>query len=242
MDFITDPQFWNGLWQIIVVNILLSGDNAVVIALACRNLPDRYRNPAIFAGSAGAVVIRIVFCLIIAWLLAIPAIKIVGGLLLLWIGVKLMAPEDDDGGDGVKGAGNLWGAIQTIVIADVVMSLDNVIAIVAAAKGDMLLIVLGIVMSVPLIIFGSQMLLKVLNRFPVLVTGGAGLLGWLGGEIIAGDALLHRWVEDAAGHWGERIAAVIGAAIVVVLGTALKRRAEAKAAREVEDLSEGEKK
>ena len=142
----------------------------------------------------------------------------------------------------MKGAGNLWGAIQTIVIADVVMSLDNVIAIVAAAKGDMLLIVLGIVMSVPLIIFGSQMLLKVLNRFPVLVTGGAGLLGWLGGEIIAGDALLHRWVEDAAGHWGERIAAVIGAAIVVVLGTALKRRAEAKAAREVEDLSEGEKK
>ena len=155
MDILFDPQFWNGLWQIVVVNILLSGDNAVVIALACRNLPDRYRNPAIFAGSAGAVVIRIVFCLIIAWLLEIPAIKLVGGLLLLWIGVKLMVPEDEEDGDGVKGAGNLWGAIQTIIIADVVMSLDNVIAIVAAAKGDIVLIVIGIVMSVPLIVFGS---------------------------------------------------------------------------------------
>lgn len=235
-----DPHFWNGLWQIIVVNILLSGDNAVVIALACRNLSDRYRNPAILAGSAGAVVIRIVFCLIIAWLLEIPAIKLVGGLLLLWIGVKLMVPEDEDNGDGVKGAGNLWGAIQTIIIADVVMSLDNVIAIVAAAKGDMLLIVIGIVMSVPLIVFGSQLLLKVLNRFPILVIAGAGLLGWLGGEIMAGDKLVHHWVEANTGLWGERIAAVVGAAIVVGLGTMMKRRAEAKAVTEVEDLSDVE--
>jgi YjbE family integral membrane protein len=238
MDTLYDPQFWNGLWQIVVVNILLSGDNAVVIALACRNLPDRYRNPAIFAGSAGAVVIRIVFCLIIAWLLEIPAIKLIGGLLLLWIGVKLMVPEDEDGGDGVKGAGNLWGAIQTIIIADVVMSLDNVIAIVAAAKGDIVLIVIGIVMSVPLIVFGSQLLLKVLNRFPILVIAGAGLLGWLGGEIMAGDKLVHHWIEAAAGRWGEPIAAVVGAAIVVGLGTIMKRRAEAKAVKEVEDLSD----
>ncbi len=235
MDTLYDPQFWNGLWQIIVVNILLSGDNAVVIALACRNLPDRYRNPAIFAGSAGAVVIRIVFCLIIAWLLAIPAIKLIGGLLLLWIGVKLMVPEHEDGGGGVKGAGNLWGAIQTIVIADVVMSLDNVIGIVAAAKGDMVLIVIGIVMSVPLIVFGSQLLLKVLNRFPILVIAGAGLLGWLGGEIIAGDVLVHHWIEDNTGQWGERIAAAVGAAIVVGLGLYMKRRAEAKVVVEIQE-------
>jgi YjbE family integral membrane protein len=242
MDLLFDPHFWNGLWQIIVVNILLSGDNAVVIALACRNLPDRYRNPAIVAGSAGAVVVRVIFCLIIAWLMTIPAIKLIGGLLLLWIGVKLMVPEDDGGGGGVKGAAGLWGAIQTIVIADVVMSLDNVIAIVAAAKGEIALIVIGLVMSVPLIVFGSQLLLKVLNRFPILVTAGAGLLGWLAGEIGAGDPLVHHWVEAQAGVWGEKIAGIAGIVIVVGVGTVLKRRAEARVAKEVEDLSAEETK
>ncbi|MCC7047136.1 MAG: TerC family protein [Alphaproteobacteria bacterium] len=240
---IYDYAFWNGLLKIVVVNILLSGDNAVVIALACRSLPDKYRNKAVIAGSAGAVVVRVVFCAIISWLLTIPALKLIGGALLLWIGVKLMVPEDDGDGDDVKGSSNLWGAIQTIVVADVVMSLDNVIAIVAAAKGDILLIVVGLVMSVPLIIFGSQLLMKVLNRFPLLVTAGAGLLGWLGGDIMAGDPLVHHWVETAGGIWTERAAAIAGAALVVILGTILARRAFAHAKeRRVEDLSAEETK
>lgn len=241
MDMLFESHFWVGLWQIILVNILLSGDNAVVIALACRNLPDRYRNPAVIAGSAGAVVVRVIFCLIISWLLVIPALKLIGGLLLLWIGVKLMAPEDEDGGDGVKGASGLWGAIQTIVVADVVMSLDNVIAIVAAAKGEMALIVIGLVLSVPLIVVGSQVLMRILNRYPILVIAGAALLGWLAGEIMASDKLTQHWVEATLGPWGERISAAVGAVIVVAVGLALKRRA-ASVEKPIEDLSEGDKK
>jgi YjbE family integral membrane protein len=238
---IFDYSFWDGLLKIVVVNILLSGDNAVVIALACRSLPDKYRNKAVIAGSAGAVIVRVIFCAIVSWLMIVPAIKLIGGLLLLWIGVKLMIPEDDGDGDDVKSSSSLWGAIQTIVIADVVMSLDNVIGIVAAAKGDIPLIVIGLVMSVPLIVFGSQLLMKVLNRFPLLVTAGAGLLGWLGGDIMAGDMLVRHWVESNGGVWAERAAAVAGAAFVVVLGTILARRAAAKA-KPLEDLSAEETK
>ncbi len=241
MDMLFESHFWLGLWQIILVNILLSGDNAVVIALACRNLPDRYRNTAVVAGSAGAVAVRVVFCLIISWLLVIPALKLIGGLLLLWIGVKLMVPEDGGGEDGVKGSAGLWGAIQTIVVADVVMSLDNVIAIVAAAKGEMLLIVLGLILSVPLIVVGSQVLMRILNRYPILVIAGAALLGWLAGGIMAEDKLVHHWVEQALGSWSDHIAAVVGAVIVVAVGMALKRRAAA-GEKPIEDLSEGDKK
>jgi len=236
-----DLQFWDGLLKIVVVNILLSGDNAVVIALACRSLPDKYRNTAVLAGSAGAVGIRVLFCVIIAWLMAIPAIKLIGGVLLLWIGVKLMVPEDGHDGDNVKSSANLWGAVQTIIIADVVMSLDNVIAIVAAARNDIVLIVIGLVMSVPLIIFGSQLLMKVLNRFPVLVTAGAGLLGWLAGEIMAGDPLVHHWVEEHGGAWGETACGILGIVFVVGTGFYLARRAAAKP-HAMEDLSAEETK
>lgn len=237
-----DLQFWDGLLKIIVVNILLSGDNAVVIALACRSLPDKYRNTAVIAGSAGAVGVRVVFCAIINFLMAIPAIKLVGGLLLLWIGVKLMVPEEEGDGD-VKSSANLWGAVQTIIVADVVMSLDNVIAIVAAARNDLVLIIIGLVMSVPLIIFGSQLLMKVLNRFPILVTAGAGLLGWLAGDIMAGDPLVHHWVEDHGGIWAERIAGGAGVVLVVGLGYILARRAAAHAKQaKIEDLSAEEPK
>ncbi|MBL8706617.1 MAG: TerC family protein [Rhodospirillales bacterium] len=236
-----DLQFWDGLLKIVVVNILLSGDNAVVIALACRSLPDKYRNTAVIAGSAGAVGIRVLFCVIIAWLMAIPAIKLIGGVLLLWIGVKLMVPEDDHNGDSVKSSASLWGAVQTIIIADVVMSLDNVIAIVAAARNDIVLIVIGLLMSVPLIIFGSQLLMKVLNRFPMLVTAGAGLLGWLAGEIMAGDPLVHHWVEEHGGAWGETTAGILGIVFVVGTGFYLARRAAAKP-HAMEDLSAEETK
>jgi len=233
MDFVT-PHFWVALGEIMVVNILLSGDNAVVIALACRNLPKRYRNRAVLAGSGGAVLLRVLFCFVVAWLMQVPFLKLAGGALLLWIGIRLLVPEHEDGDGAGHGASNLWGAIRTIVIADAVMSLDNVIAIAAAAKGDMTLIITGLVLSIPLIVFGSQLLLGVLNRFPVLVTAGGALLGWIGGEVMVTDPALHGWVEGL-GHNAELAAALAGAAVVVLVGKTLARRAEARA--RLEDLT-----
>jgi YjbE family integral membrane protein len=175
MGFELTPAFWSGLFQIILVNIILSGDNALVIALACRNLDKRHQKPAILIGSAGAIVLRIIFVLIVDQLLKIGYLKLVGGLLLLWIGVKLVQGEEEGEG-GVKAAGSLWTAIRTIIIADAVMSLDNAIAIAAAAKGDVTLIVLGLLISIPLIIFGATLIMMLLNRFPIIVIAGGGLL------------------------------------------------------------------
>ena len=186
MGFELTPAFWSGLTQIILVNIVLSGDNALVIALACRNLEKRHQRPAILIGSAGAIVLRIIFVLIVDQLLQIGYLKLIGGLLLLWIGVKLVQGEDERRG-GVKAAGSLWGAIRTIIIADAVMSLDNAIAIAAAAKGDTTLIVLGLLISIPLIIFGATLIMMLLNRFPIIVIAGGGLLGWIAGEVLATD-------------------------------------------------------
>jgi len=155
--------FWSALWKIIVANIVLSGDNAVVIALACRNLSDKYRNRAIFLGSAGAIVLRIIFCAVIGLLLGVPYLKLVGGALLLWIGVKLVAEEEGEA--DIKAHENLWAAIWTIVVADAVMSLDNAIAIAAAAKGNFTLIVIGLVISIPIIVFGATLISKLLDRF-----------------------------------------------------------------------------
>ena len=224
MDTVLPPHFWLGLWQIVIVDVLLSGDNAVVIALACRNLPADIRNRAVIFGTLGAVAIRVAFVFTISFLLVIPALKLVGGVLLLWIGIKLMLPEEGEGEDGIHGAAHVWGAIRTIVIADVVMSLDNVIGIVAAAKGHLPLVVLGLLLSIPLIVFGSRLVLSVLTRFPLLVTAGAGLLGWLGGEIMMGDLLVTRqWPQIT--HDQVRLVSVAGAIFVVALGTWLKRRA-----------------
>jgi len=233
MDLALPPHFWLGLWQIVIVDVLLSGDNAVVIALACRNLPDRIRNRAVIFGTLGAVGIRVLFVFTISTLMLIPALKLIGGLLLLWIGIKLMLPQEGDGEDGIQGAPDVWGAIRTIVIADVVMSLDNVIGIVAAAKGSLLLVITGLLLSIPLIVFGSRLVLRVLNRFPVLVMAGAGLLGWLGGEIMAGDPLV-KDVWPTISHGDARIIAVLGAAIVIAGGTWLKRRALAERALDLQ--------
>jgi YjbE family integral membrane protein len=224
MDTVLPPHFWLGLWQIVVVDVLLSGDNAVVIALACRNLPAEIRNRAVIFGTLGAVAIRILFVFTISWLLVIPALKLVGGVLLLWIGVKLMLPEQEEAEGGIPGAAHVWGAIRTIVIADVVMSLDNVIGIVAAAKGHLPLVVVGLLLSIPLIVFGSRLVLKVLTRFPLLVTAGAGLLGWLAGEIMTSDLLVQRnWPQ--LDHAYARLFSLAGALLVIGLGTWLRRRA-----------------
>jgi YjbE family integral membrane protein len=215
-DTIASGAFWLALAEIAGINILLSGDNAVVIALACRSLPDRQRNRAVIGGSAGAVLLRVIFCAVITWLLDIPYLKLAGGLLLLWIGVKLLVPED--GGAGVAAPPSLWGAMRTIILADAVMSLDNVVAIAAAAQGSLLLIVLGLLMSVPLIVFGSQLVLVLLQRFPLLVTAGAGLLGWIAGEIISTDPAVADWT-GADAHRLALYARPALAAAVMATGT-----------------------
>ncbi|CAN5669192.1 TerC family protein [soil metagenome] len=224
MGFELTPAFWSGLLQIILVNIVLSGDNALVIALACRNLEKRHQKPAILVGSAGAIVLRIIFVLIVDQLLQIGYLKLIGGLLLLWIGVKLVQGEDEGEG-GVKAAGSLWTAIRTIIIADAVMSLDNAIAIAAAAKGDTTLIVLGLLISIPLIIFGATLIMMLLNRFPIIVVAGGGLLGWIAGEVLATDPAYAAKLAEALPH-AKTIFEVGGAAITVAIGYFLQHRAK----------------
>lgn len=234
---LADPQFWLGLGQIIIVNILLSGDNAVVIALASRSLPPEHRRIAVFGGSAGAVVLRIIFTFVIAWLLTIPFLKVVGGLALLWIGAQLMAPEDGHGEDGIKAHSGLWPAMQTIIIADAVMSLDNVIAIAAAAKGNFPLLLIGLLISIPLVVFGSLLFLKLLDRFPILVVAGAGLLGWIAGEVMVTDPIVEHWINENA-PWLHLGGAIIGVGVVLGAGWLIRRRAEAKArSKDVEDIA-----
>jgi YjbE family integral membrane protein len=236
MGFELTPAFWSGLLQIILVNIILSGDNALVIALACRNLEKKHQKPAILIGSAGAIVLRIIFVLIIDQLLKVGYLKLIGGLLLLWIGIKLVQGEEEGEG-GVKAAGSLWAAIRTIIIADAVMSLDNAIAIAAAAKGDTTLIVLGLVISIPLIIFGATLIMILLNRFPIIVIAGGGLLGWIAGEVLATDPA-----------YADKLAAIlpnakmifeIGCAVLTVaIGYGLQYRAKQRAHAEPVDLAD----
>jgi YjbE family integral membrane protein len=226
--------FWAGLLKIIGVNIVLSGDNAVVIALASRNLPLHLRNKAIWLGALGAVGLRLIFCFFIAYLIDVPYLKVIGAVLLLWIGVKMLVPEHDEhsGAENGNGSrGTIWEAIKTIVIADAVMSLDNVIAIVAAAGGNVFLIAIGLITSIPLIIYGSTLILKILIRYPILVMAGAGLIGWIGGEIWITDPAVSEWTEhlmEAYGHWLEYASAALGAVLVIVLGKLIAARKDAK--------------
>jgi YjbE family integral membrane protein len=221
-----EPAFWVGLGQIIFVNILLSGDNAVVIALASRSLPPKQMKMAILAGSGLAVVLRVIFTLFVVYLMQIPYLKLVGSVLLLYVAVNLL--NEDDGEDDIASHGTLWAAIRTIVLADLVMSLDNVIAIAAVAHDDYTLLILGLLISMPLIIFGSTIVLKLLQTFPILVTGGGGLLGWVAGDIGVSDPAVQPWVLANAPHL-ELIAPIVGALFVVALGTWLSRRSKAKA-------------
>lgn len=208
--------------QIIAIDILLGGDNAVVIALACRKLPESQRNKGIAWGVVGAIGLRIVMIFFALQLLALPFLKIIGALLLLWIGVKLLQSEDDDH-DNVEGATTLFGAIKTIVIADAVMSLDNVIAVAGAAHGNMGLVVFGILFSIPIIVWGSKFVLTLMDRFPVVITLGAALLGWIAGGMFVTDEFLKDYLKDAP-SWLHYATAVVGALFVVVVGKLIAAR------------------
>ena len=253
MDFIAEIQtahFWTGLLAIIWINIILSGDNAVVIALAARSLPKHQQGKAVFWGAGAAVALRIILTLIAVEALKWPYLKIIGGLLLFWIAVKLLIPEDDDA--DIESSDNLVQAIKTILIADLVMSLDNVIGVAAAAKGSTLLLVLGLVISIPLVIFGATVLMKLMERYPIIITIGAALIGYVAGEMPVTDPAVVKWFEANA-HWlidfevfaagplklELSAAGLLGAAVVVVLGKWLAARA-AHAQVKVVDLAAAE--
>jgi len=222
MPELATPQFWIAVVEIIFVNILLSGDNAVVIALACRNLAPRQRRQGIFWGVLGAIVLRIVLTFFAMSLLAYPWLKLIGGALLLWIGVKLIT-QDDGGEHEVKASDRLMTAVWTIIVADLIMSLDNVVGVAAAAKGDGLLIVFGLVTSIPIVIIGSQIIMRLIARFPVLVLAGGGLLGYIAGEMVIEDPALQSWIAANAAEvaW---IVPPLGFAAVVAMGLWLTRR------------------
>ncbi|WNJ93991.1 TerC family protein [Bosea sp. 685] len=228
MDFssisFVDPLIWGKLAEIIALNIVLSGDNAVVIALACRALAPAQRAKGIALGAGVAVVLRVVFTVLIASLLNAPFLHIVGALLLVWIAVKLIIEDGESDEDSITASSKLWKAVQTVAIADIVMSLDNVLAIAAVAKDSIPLLVAGLVISIPLIVLGASLITSLLTRFPILVWAGAGLLGWVAGEMFDSDPwLITRFGADAL-HRLEYPAAALGALLVLALGYWLKPR------------------
>jgi len=217
------------LLEIIWIDILLSGDNAVVIAMACRSLPANRRMLGIGLGAATAVLLRIVFATIVTYLLAVPYLRIAGGALLLWIAIKLIRSDEDEA-HPLEAHSNLFGAIRTIAVADVVMSLDNVVAIAGAAKGHVSLFVIGLLISIPFVVGGASMLTTLIQRFPILIWLGGALLGWISGEMIVGDPLIAHFTHDLGAKLGydealHYIAALACALLVVATGHLLSRRA-----------------
>jgi YjbE family integral membrane protein len=208
-------SFIVGLIKIVLINIVLSGDNAVVIALACRNLSGKQQKKAVFWGGFGAIGLRVILTFIAVWLLQIPFLQVLGGLLLIWIAVKLVKDEEDE--EKLKGGTSMLGAIKTIIVADLIMSLDNVVAIAGAAEGNLLLIVIGLAISIPLIIWGSQFLMKLMSRFPLIIWFGAGLLGYTAGEMTLADKAVGAFIESVfpAGHILIPIFTIL---LVIVLG------------------------
>jgi YjbE family integral membrane protein len=224
-EFLT-AAFWVAVGQIILIDILLGGDNAVVIALACRGLPPKQRKLGIIYGTAGAIILRVILIAFALALLAVPYLKLVGGLLLIWIGVKLMVPQDDDDHGNIQSSDKLWGAVKTVIVADLVMSVDNVLAIAGAAESagqhQLFLVIFGLVVSIPIIVAGSQIVLKLMDRFPVIITLGAMLLGWIAGQMMYTDPGVRPYLPDAK-TW-EYGAAIAGALLVLAIGKAAQLR------------------
>jgi YjbE family integral membrane protein len=221
MAILLEPEFWVRLVSIGVLNLLLSGDNALVIALAVRALPKRKRLLGQVWGAVGAVVLRLAFVAIVSLLLRIPFLQFVGGVVLVWIAIKLVRPEGEGAGEVRHGA-SMWEAIWIIIVADVTMSLDNVLAIAAAAHGDMLLIMFGIGLSLPIVVWGAGLLAKLMNRYTWIVWLGGGLLGYVAGEMIVEDAIIVRWLGELSGVVHRPLPLVIGA-VVTGLGWLLAR-------------------
>ncbi|MBK7463123.1 MAG: TerC family protein [Betaproteobacteria bacterium] len=219
---LTSTVFWIAVGQIILIDIVLSGDNAVVIALACRNLSPELRKTGIFWGVAGAISLRVVLTVFAALVMNLPWLKLVGGLLLVWIAVKLMLPEEADGHD-IKASGNLWGAVKTIIVADFVMSLDNVIAVAGAAHGSLPLLLFGLAVSIPLIVWSSQLILHWMERWPSIVLFGAALLGYVAGQMIFSDPGVIGLLPPLPA-WSAKVAGVVGAVLVVGVGRWLEQR------------------
>ena len=227
--FMIEDALIIAILQIIAIDIILGGDNAIIIALACRNLPARQKRLGILWGTAGAIILRCILVFFASTLLTIPSLKLIGGLLLLWIGVKLLADEDEIDEGAVKQSSSLWEAVRTIIIADFVMSLDNSVAIAAAAKGNMALVIFGLALSVPIIIGGSAIILKLMQRYPIIISAGAALLGWLAGDLIAHDPLLKDQMATLLAH-APKVAAGAGALFVVVAGRIIAARKTGRAA------------
>ena len=228
MDALLGADFWIGLLKIVWINIILSGDNAVVIALAARGLPAQQQKKAIMFGSGAAVVLRIALTVVAAKLMQLPFVEVIGGVLLLWIGVGLLKGEAEEEDSGNVAKQGMMAAIRTILLADLVMSLDNVIAVAAAAGGNMLLLILGLAISIPLVIFGSTLMIKLMERFPVIVTLGAALIGWVAGETITSDHVMEATVQVMP--WLHYVAAAVGAVLVVGVGKWLQMRSERRLA------------
>jgi YjbE family integral membrane protein len=246
MEQFMQPEFWIAVGQIIMIDILLGGDNAVVIALACRKLPDAQRTKGILWGTAGAILLRVILIFFALTLLAIPYLKLVGAALLVWIGVKLLAPEDDDGHANIESSDKLWAAVKTVVIADLVMSVDNVIAIAGAAQaagGDhqMPLVIFGLLVSIPIIVWGSQLVIKLMDRFPIIITLGGMLLGWIAGTMAVSDPAVVGYFPTEVPKPPATVpevtatvryaAGIIGALLVLVIGklVAMRRPTQAEA-------------
>ena len=227
MDMLGSSFFWVTLGQIMMINIVLSGDNAVVIAMASRSLPPRQQKQAIFYGSFGAILLRVILTFFAVMLLDLPWLKLVGAVLLAWIGIQMLIP--DDGEEEIDAHSQLWAAIKTIIIADFIMSLDNVLGVAAAAKGSVLMLILGLALSIPLIVYGSTFVLKLMNRFPAIITAGGGVLGWVAGEMAIADPVVGPYVQGDA-QWLHSAAPLLGAIMVVLVGTAMARKAKARSA------------
>lgn len=226
-------HFWVAVGQIILIDILLGGDNAVVIALACRSLPPEQRRKGIIWGTAGAIILRVILIAFALALLAVPYLKLVGAILLIWIGVKLLVPEDEDEHSNIQASDKLWGAVKTVIVADLVMSVDNVIAIAGAAQGageqhQLALVIFGLLVSIPIIVWGSQLVLKLMDRFPLIITLGGMLLGWIAGTMAHTDPAVVAYLpQEKVWNYGFGIA---GALLVLALGKLMQKKRAAAAA------------
>jgi YjbE family integral membrane protein len=239
-ETLSAPHFWVGLLEIVGVNILLSGDNAVVIALAARSLPARQRSRAVLLGSIAAIAMRVALTLVAAQVLDLPYLKTLGAVALLWIGIRLLLPGQGKGSDAPSNR-TLFAAIRTILVADLVMSLDNVIAVASAAEGDITLLVLGLLISIPFIAFGSTLVLKLIDRFPILIVGGGALLGYVAGEMVMRETALWAWLPPENGPWSLALP-VGGALLVVCVGKWLAGRRDEAGPQRVIELADGERK